>query len=151
MYTEITVLYTFLRNRLVLGCLLVSSALLCAALIMVDWTRTGFDVSPADANKTMHQRFDIPAQARNVCFISTPRSTRVAFSISRPDFDLWVRHMEFRTEVKSPAAGFKIAKPGQEVLIIIENGVCFTDGQSCGISGSFDLAAGICCAVFSCK
>lgn len=144
----------FPHQKSVLVSLAVSLPILGLVWLARDWTHSGFGVSPAEANGAIHQRFRIPDDASQVSFLSTPRYSKVVFSISRTSFDRWAQQMRFRTRSitpHDPALGFRLMIGGGEKLVRIENGVSFTDGRNCGISGSFDASSRICYAQLDCQ
>ncbi|TWU05447.1 hypothetical protein [Allorhodopirellula heiligendammensis] len=61
-------------------------------------TRNGHGVDAGTANSRIHQRFEIPADAKDVNYASTVWSSRADFSISKASFLKWVDKRRWKLE-----------------------------------------------------
>lgn len=139
--------------RFAAGVIATAVALLALAW---DWPATGIDVSPAEANAALHQRFAVPTTARGVRFASTPRHSDVTFVVDPADFTAWARSQGFRTtaiDPEEPAAIFRLDESGTRryEVDLSREGVRFDEPGGCGIAGVYDSRRRLCCAWFSCR
>jgi hypothetical protein len=143
------------RGWALIGILFVAP-FIAGAWIAWDSKGTGFGVSPAEANAVIHQRFAVPASARDVCFVSSPRFSEVTFLVEPGDFDAWIRRQGFRATAISPdepAVTFTRDAPGSRQYdgSLVDEGIRFDQPGRCGIAGVYDRRRRLCYATFSCR
>lgn len=123
------------------------------AFAWITWASkaTGFGVSPAEANAAIHQRFAVPASARDVCFVSTPWYSNVTFLVEPDDFHAWLRSRGFRATAIKPAVTFALDVSGAVRYDVdaVAAGVSFKGPGRLGIFGVYDPGRRLCCASFS--
>jgi hypothetical protein len=132
----------------------VAIAVAFSSLLFLNWTRLGFDVTPDQANESLHQPFQIPPGATDVRFVSNPRYTKVCFKVNPSSFDTWSRTMKFQTRaitIDKPESSFRIVSREKVDSLTTTAGIHFSSPNPCGISGVFDSERELCSAIFECE
>jgi hypothetical protein len=109
--------------------------------------KSSIAVSPDIANKTLHQRFQIPESATRVSFVTSLRDSTVEVDISQSDFLKWCDAMGWRCEEITEDRPGAIVSINSEGVIsaptLVLSGLRFdaSDDES-GFVGVFDAATG---------
>ena len=126
----------------------------CLVFMGCDSTRIGSGVSVVEANRSVHQKFDIPPTAEDVRYSSNITHTTVDLKISRGNFLSWSRKKGWNCEPirsEEPEIRYTLQEDGSfGDTQLVHDGLSFDekDGDF-GFFGVFDSRVGRATVIFS--
>ncbi len=151
-------MHVFTKKRLLVNCLLVLMSVICCAfavsLYIYSSESRGLNATSTEANQILFQKFQIPSNAKKICYITTASYSRVNFFLNREEVLKWAESMHLvmrEIDADHPGTFFDIDKNFSINYNVVSKGFNFYTNDICGFNGSFDEINNKCCVVYSCR
>jgi hypothetical protein len=130
---------------------LILSLLITVAFSLTGCGHAGVGVTAEEANKSIHQDFNIPDDARQVTYLTNPRATSVSVWLSEESFKRWANSKGWSlAPIAKHNPSSMIVLDGSETgaTVTVSEGWRFMEEGGVGYGGTFDADREVATVVF---